>query len=355
MGDSAVISLKINGQPVEACEEETILAVAERAGINIPTLCHDPRLKPFGACRLCLVEVKGSKKPLLSCATIVKEGMEVETETTSLRRIRKTLVELLLSNHKVNCVTCESSGRCKLQDLAYEFGIEDNRFEGEKNLHTIDDFNPFIERDLSKCVLCGRCVRICEEVQGNSVYTFACRSFETVVTTPFDRSLIQTKCELCGQCLGACPTAALTDKTAKNKGRIWETSVTKTVCPYCGCGCEIELHVKSGKVARISADVRGGVNKGNTCAKGRFAMGFINHKDRLRTPLIRKDGALVETTFSEAVDFISRRLKAIKEESGPDSIGALASARCTNEDNYLLQKFARAAIGTNNIDHCARL
>lgn len=349
------INLTINGKNIPAKDGITILEAAKGAGINIPTLCHDPRLKPYGACRLCLVEVKGFKKPLLSCATPVKEGMEVETNTAALIRIRKTLVELLLSDHKINCVTCESSGRCKLQDLAYEFCIEDNRFIGERNTFTIEDFNPLIERDPSKCILCGCCVRICEEVQQNSVYTFAGRSFSTVVTTPYDRSLTQTRCELCGQCISACPTAALIDKTAKNKGRIWETSATKTTCPYCGCGCELELHVKDGRVVRVSADVQSGVNKGNACAKGRFTMGFINHKDRLKSPLIRKDGELTSASFNEALGFIASKLVKIKEESGPDSIGVIASARCTNEENYLLQKFTRAVIGTNNIDHCARL
>lgn len=349
------IKLIINGNNLTASEGATILEVAKAARINIPTLCHDPRLKAYGACRLCLVEVKGAKSPILSCATKAQDGMDILTDTPALLRIRKTIVELLLSDHNINCVTCESSGRCKLQDLAYEFGIEDNRFKGAKSVHIIEDFNPLIERDPSKCVLCGRCVRICEEVQGNNVYTFASRSFSTVVTTPFDRSLIQTHCELCGQCVSACPTAALVDKSAKNKGRVWETSVTKTTCPYCGCGCELELSVKDGKIARVSTDLTSGVNKGNTCVKGRFAMGFINHKDRLKTPLIKVNGRFKEASFDEVIELIASKLSKIKKESGPDSIGFLASARCTNEDNYLLQKFARAVIGTNNIDHCARL
>jgi len=351
----AKINLVINDRKIETEPGKTILEVAGENRIKIPTLCHDPRLKPYGACRVCLVEVEGARTFLPACATEVIDGMVVKTNTVPLYEIRRTIVELLLSDHELSCVTCESAGQCQLQDLAYELGIEENRFEGEKHTYTIEDYNPLIERDLNKCISCGRCVRICEEVQQNSIYTFANRGFDAIVTTPYDRSLIETKCELCGQCVSTCPTGALTEKMSRYKGRIWEIEKVKTICPYCGCGCELEIQIKNGEIVRVSTDVESGINKGNACAKGRFGYDFVNHPNRLTSPLVRKNGELVETSWDEAIKTVADKFSKIKKKHGSDAIAGLSSAKCTNEENYLMQKFMRAVIGTNNIDHCARL
>lgn len=351
----AQVIVTINGRRIKTEMGKTILEVAKENGIYIPTLCYEPRLKPYGACRVCLVEVEGAKGLLPACATEVTDGMEIATDTVTLYEIRKTIVELLLSNHPPDCLVCESAGSCELQDLAYRLGIEEVRFKGEQYEYKVEDFNPLIERDHSKCILCGRCVRICEEVQGIKVYDFINRGFETVVTTPFDRSLTETECEFCGQCVSTCPTGALIDRQRKFKGRIWETAKVRSICPYCGCGCQIIIHVKNGEVIGISTDVECGINEGNLCAKGRFGYNFINHQDRLKTPLIRKDGRFIEASWEEALKVVTTNLSKIKTKYGADSIAGLSSAKCTNEENYLFQKFMRAVIGTNNVDHCARL
>lgn len=351
------IKLTINGQLIAANPEETILDVAKREGIYIPTLCHDARLKPYGACRLCLVEVEGAKGFLLACATKITNGMVINTDTVTLHEIRKTIIELLLSDHPMDCLVCESAGRCELQDVAYNLGIDlkEARFKGGKHVYTIEDFNPLIERDPNKCILCGRCVRICAEVQQNFVYDFINRGFESIVTTPYDRSLTETPCEFCGQCISTCPTSALIERRSKYRGRVWETKKVKTICPYCGCGCQIELCVRNNEVVRVSTEVGSGLNEGNLCVKGCFGYEFINHPDRLTSPLIKKNGELKKVSWQEAINLIATKLSETKKKFGADSISVIASAKCTNEENYLLQKFTRAVIGTNNIDHCARL
>jgi len=349
------INLTINDKNITAGADRTILEVAQENGIFIPTLCHDPRLKPYGACRVCLVEVEGARGPVPSCATKISEGMIVRTDTVTLHEIRKTIIELLLASHPMECLTCQSGGNCALQDLAYMFGVEEPRFKGEPRKYVVEDYNPVIERDHRKCILCGRCVRICDEVMGIRVWGFANRGFDAIATTPYDRSLFSTKCVFCGQCVSSCPTGALIEKLSKYKGRIWETEQTVTVCPYCGVGCEIKLQTKNGQVIGVTADVGRGVNNGNLCVKGRFGFGFVNHPDRLKNPLIKKRGKLVEASWEEVIETVGKKLAKIKEKHGPDAIAALSSAKCTNEENYLMQKLMRAAIGTNNIDHCARL
>jgi formate dehydrogenase alpha subunit len=349
------ISLTINDKSITTVPGKTILETARAHGIHIPTLCHDPRLKPYGACRICLVEVEGAKSFVPACATVATEGMVVRTDTIAVYEIRRTIVELLLSDHPLDCLTCESAGRCRLQDLAYELNIKEKRYKGEKHSYTVEDFNPFIERDHNKCVLCGRCVRICAETQGCHIFDFANRGFETVTSTPFDRSLQETPCVFCGQCVSTCPVGALTSRLRKYKGRIWETVQTVTTCPYCGVGCRLRLYAKNGEVIGVSADLESGVNRGNLCIKGRFGYGFINHPDRLTSPLIKKDGEFVEASWEEALQLVAGKLSEVREKHGADAIGGLSSAKCTNEENYLFQKFMRAVVGTNNVDHCARL
>ncbi len=353
---SGEIKLKIDGKVCLGIKGETILEVARRNEIWIPTLCYDERLEPYGACRLCLVEVKGARGFLPSCTTEINDGMEVRTSTKRIESIRRTIIELLLSDHPEDCMTCESAGLCVLQDLAYRYGVRKSPYAGGSHKYEILNGNPLIERDPNKCVLCGRCVRICEDVVGAGVYGFVRRGFDAIVSTPYERSLLDSPCLFCGQCVSACPVGALTSKISKGKGRLWDVKKTDTICPYCGVGCTITLWVKENRIVNVTAPVGKGVNKGNLCVKGRFGYQFVNSPDRLKSPLIRqKDGSFMRVGWKTAVSYVAENLSRIRDKYGPDSIAGLASARCTNEENYIFQKFMRAAIGTNNIDHCARL
>jgi formate dehydrogenase alpha subunit len=349
------VSITIDGKAVEVPADYTILQAAREAGIRIPTLCHDERLEPFGACRVCVVKVEGARAFLPACATPVSEGMRIWTDLEEVRRARRTVIELLLSDHPNDCMVCERSGSCELQDLAYEYGVREPRFQGERHTYEVLDDNPLIERDYNKCIVCGRCVRICREVQGVGVYDFVNRGFDAVPGTPYGRALPETPCEFCGQCVSTCPTGALVSIPYKGKGRAWQVTKVRTTCPYCGCGCQVDLHVRDGKVVGASSPVMVGPGQGNLCVKGRYGYEFIHHPDRLTRPMVRKGGELVEVSWDEALDEVAGRLKEIMEENGPDSVAFLCSARCTNEENYLLQKLARAVVGTNNVDHCARL
>lgn len=348
------VKLKINGKEVASSEGKTILQVALENNIYIPHLCYEPRLEPIGSCRLCLVEIKGEKKLQSACATKIREGMEVITDSYTLHQIRKTIVELLLSTHPEDCLTCERCGNCILQDLAYQYGIRKNPFDGEKPTFPLEDHNPLIFREREKCVLCGRCVQICAEVQAVNTYTFINRSFKTVVGTALDKPLSSENCEFCGQCLSTCPTGAITSRLEIGKAREWEIKKVPTACPYCGCGCQIILKVKNNEVVGVASSYETH-NRGNLCAKGRFGWEYINHPDRLKTPLIKKNGKFIEASWDEALTLVSKKLKEIKEKHGSDALAFIASAKCTNEENYLFQKMARVVFSTNNIDHCARL
>ncbi len=353
----------IDGKTIDVPEGTTVLVAARSAGITIPTLCYHPKLKPFGGCRLCLVEIKGIPRPVTSCTTPVSDGMEVLTSTPRIEGLRRTILELILSDHPNDCMVCERAGDCTLQELAYFYGLRENRFEGERRRYTKRDGNPFIERDLEKCILCGRCVKVCDEVQGVGAIDFGYRGFNSKICTPFEKDL---NCEFCGQCIAVCPTGALTGKQWAFKGRQKDVKEVDTVCTFCGTGCNITLHLRRNEIIRVTSK-ESTWNEGWLCVKGRFGYRFVNSPDRLSKPLIRikdkKDftledeprSAFREASWDEALDLIASRLRDIKVKHGPDSIGGLSSARCTNEENYLFQKFMRAVIGTNNVDHCARL
>lgn len=343
--------ITIDGKPLEVKEGTTILQAARDGSIYIPTLCDDPRLEPYGGCRLCIVQVKGMGRPVSSCTTPVNDGMEVETSNDQIERIRKTIVEFLLSDHPNDCMVCEKAGDCTLQELAYFYNLRDNRFWGTRREYPVRDGNPFIERDMEKCILCGKCVRVCSDVEGVSAIDIAYRGFHSKVTPPFEKDL---NCEFCGQCVSVCPTGALTGKMWSGMGRQKDIKEIVTVCPYCGCGCSLTLHVSRDKIIRVTSDPDT-INEGWLCPKGRFGYEFVGSKDRLSSPLIKKDGKFEQVTWDEALDHIASHLNDIKMKHGSDAIGGLSSARCTNEENYLFQKFIRAAIGTNNVDHCARL
>jgi len=348
----AMVTITINGKALTVPDNLTVMEAANRHGIAIPNLCRHPQLTPFGGCRLCVVEVKGLPRPIASCTTPVTEGMEVTTMTPRLEEHRRFVLELILSDHPNDCMTCQATGSCQLQELAYTYGVKGERYPGERRIYSKRDGNPFIERDLEKCILCGRCVKICDEVQGVEAIDFGYRGFKAKITTPFEDDL---DCEFCGQCVSVCPTGALTGKLWKGKGRYEGVRETETVCPYCGTGCNITVHARNNEIIRISSKPWAW-NEGLLCVKGRFGYPFVKSPERLTKPLIRRaSGNFEETSWTAALEYVSAWLKKIREERGPDAIGGLSSARCTNEENYLFQKLLRAGVGTNNVDHCARL
>jgi NADH dehydrogenase/NADH:ubiquinone oxidoreductase subunit G len=348
-----MIELTIDNKKVSVPKGTSVLEAARMAEIHIPTLCYEPRLKPHGGCRLCIVEVKGMARPISSCTTPVAQDMQVTTNSGRLYRLRRTVVELLLSDHPNDCMVCARAGDCSLQELAYTFGLRLNRFAGATREYDDHDENPFIERDMEKCILCGRCVRVCDEIMGVNAIDFAYRGFASKICPPFEKDL---DCEFCGQCLSVCPTGALTNKVRTGENRRMDVKYTDTICPYCGCGCNITLHTVRDKIVGVTSKPNT-INDGWLCVKGRFAHDFVNSPDRLTTPLIRKKkgGKLKPASWDEALDLIADRLGGIRDKHGPDALAGLASGRVTNEANYAFQKFFRAVIGTNNIDHCARL
>ncbi len=353
--------ITINHSQYEAKPGQTILEVALDNGIDIPTLCYHPHLSNVGACRVCIVELEGNGSKLVAaCTTPIREGMRVLTESERVVQSRKIILDLLLADHPLDCLTCESNGNCMLQDLAYKYGISKSSFGGK----TIPRFeihseNPFIEVDSDKCILCGKCIRVDHEVQSSYAIDFVNRGFKSKVATPFDQGFggETSSCVFCGQCVEICPTGALSYKPAKGKGRNYDFKKVQTTCPYCGVGCQIELQIKDNKVVSIGSVYQENSPNpmGEACVKGRFGYGFINHPDRLTAPLIKHNGSFKEVSWDEALDYVASKLINIKKNYGNDSIAGLSSAKCTNEENYLMQKFMRAVIGTNNIDHCARL
>jgi NADH-quinone oxidoreductase subunit G len=351
------VQIKINGQQLAVPANSTVLEAAASAGINIPTLCHHPALEPIGACRVCLVEVARQRALQPACTFRVTEGMEVWTHSPKVEEARRFVLELLLSDHPLDCMTCERAGSCELQDLAYAYGIKESRFPGRQHDYAIDDSNPFYDRDYNKCILCRRCVRACDEINGVEAIGVIQRGFDSKIGTAFDGLMQDSVCEFCGMCVAVCPTAALVPRQRKGKGREWEFQKTTAVCPYCGVGCQFDLNVKDGRIVYVSSHWEAPSNHGSTCVKGRFGWDFVHHEDRLTQPLIRrsKDGELEEASWDEALDLVAAKFKEIKETHGSESFGALSSAKCTNEENYAMQKLARAVMGTNNVDHCARL
>jgi formate dehydrogenase alpha subunit len=300
----------------------------------------------------------GRRNLLAACVSPCEEGMVIKTESEDVVRARTIILEMLLARHQGQCLSCEKSGACKLQDYSYRYGIELSRFGGGHERSPITDPNPFIERDYNKCILCTRCVRACEEITTARAIGASHRAHHTSIATAFGGNLTDSPCVFCGQCVMVCPTGALTSRLSKGQGRSYQVEHVKTTCTYCGTGCTLALDVKDDKVVGVTSirdPQESPVNQGALCVKGRFGWDFIHHPDRLTTPLIRVDGELRPASWDEALDYAAGRLTEIRDKFGSDSMAVFASARTTNEENYLMQKFARAVLGTNNVDHCARL
>ncbi len=351
MNDFAVI----DGKRVAIVSGESILEAARRAAVSIPTLCFDHRVHSSASCRLCMVKVKGSRLPVASCAHQIQAGMEVITGDSELQGWRRTVLDLVLSeNPKEDCIKCIEIGPCELHALAEKYDVEAGHYRGATSGNNTDDSNPFILRDYSRCIYCYRCTRVCAEVEQAHAIVPAARGFRTRISTPMDGGLLESSCTFCGQCVQTCPTGALMNKKMLGKARAEEVTKVRTICPFCGTGCGINLHVAQKKIIGVTPDWTGPVNDGSLCVKGQFGMDFIHSPDRLTSPLIRKNGALSWASWDEAYDLIVAKFSQIKRESGADAFAFWSSARGTSESNYLMQKFARAVIGTNNIDNCAR-
>ncbi|MEJ2425538.1 MAG: formate dehydrogenase subunit alpha [Candidatus Thiodiazotropha sp.] len=329
------------------------------AGVMIPKLCATDSLKPFGSCRLCLVEIEGRRGYPASCTTPVEAGMQVRTQSPKLAELRRNVMELYISDHPLDCLTCAANGNCELQTMAGVVGLREVRygFQGVNHFKTTekDDSNPYFSYDPAKCIVCNRCVRACEEQQGSFAITLSGRGFDSRVTAGQGERFMDSECVSCGACVNACPTATLIDKRVIEQGQA-EHSIS-TTCAYCGVGCGFEAEMQGDRVVRMTPSKTGQANEGHACVKGRFAWGYATHPDRITQPMIRAsiNAPWREVSWQEALDYAASEFRRIQQKHGKSSIGALVSSRCTNEEDYLVQKLVRAAFGNNNVDNCARV
>jgi len=338
-----MVNLIIDDKPVTAPKDSTIYDAAKLNGINIPILCHDKKLKPFGACRMCLVEVEQMKgRQIPACTTPITEGMIIRTATDDIIKARKLVLELLLLNHPLDCPVCDKAGDCDLQNLTYQYEVNGNRFSDEKFQHKIDYNNPLIERDMNRCVLCGKCVRICDQIVSYGALTFIDRGIETKIGCEFERGL---NCEFCGSCISVCPVGSLLARPFKFKARFWALNNKKSICGYCGTGCNVTLGVKDNQVLTTVYDENQGFHKGQLCCRGRFGYQYINSAKRLLKPLVRKNGALTEVSWDEALQAVASRLAA-------GNVAALGGERLSNEEIYLFKKLIEKT-GSSKYDHAA--
>ncbi len=371
--------IHLNGNEFTFEPGDTILNVARRNNIEIPTLCYLKGAIPTGACRICVVEVEGARNLLPSCTTPAVNKMAVQTESPSVIKARQIIIQLLLSSGNHNCAIrgsddqdwtqfqlavqaddgsdelCPVWGDCQLQHLAYRYQVSGESFSRTETRYPMETVNPFIVRDFSRCIQCGRCVQACNEIQVNNAIHFGYRGSAAKIVAAGDRPLKDSDCVFCGECVQVCPVGALVEKDVRYKVRPWENRKIRTTCSYCGVGCQLYLHVKDNRVVQVTGADETAPNYGSLCVKGRFGYDFINSPERLTAPLIKENGQFREATWDEALDLVANTLNNIKSAHGPDSIGVLTSARITNEENYIANKFARAVLKTNNIDHCARL
>ncbi|MFC1499370.1 molybdopterin-dependent oxidoreductase [Verrucomicrobiota bacterium] len=345
------INLKIDGVDITVPEGFTVLEAAQSAGIYIPTLCADKDMLPYGACRICIVKIEGMRGLPTSCSTVAADGMVVHNDTDEVNEPRRMICEMLIADHPMVCLSCAANQRCELQTVASYLGVTESRLRRMVRKHVLDESNPFFVRDLEKCILCGKCVRACSELRNVNAIEIVDRGFNSRVSAFADMPIRESVCVSCGECVDRCPVAALWTKSET----LPPAREVKTVCPYCGCGCNLVLGVRGGRIVSIRGDADHPVNKGSLCVKGRFGLDFVNSKDRLTMPLIKRNGKFEEAGWEEALAFAAEKFGEIKKKNGPDALAGLSSAKCTNEENYLFQKFIRAGIGTNNLDHCARL
>ena len=352
-----LVTVLIDGAPVQVPEGTSVMRAAALAGTQVPKLCATDSLAAFGSCRLCLVEIDGKAGTPASCTTPCSEGMSVRTQTPRLDKLRKGVMELYISDHPLDCLTCPANGDCELQDMAGVVGLRDVRYpDGANHLDAPkDESNPYFTFDESKCIACSRCVRACSEVQGTFALTIAGRGFGSKVSASDGVPFLESECVSCGACVQACPTATLQEKTVIDLGV--PTRKVKTTCAYCGVGCSFVAELRGDELVRMVPDKTGGANSGHSCVKGRFAWGYAGHEDRVLEPMIREsiDDEWKVVTWDEAIGFAAAKLKAIQAEDGIDAIGGITSSRCTNEEVYVVQKMVRAAFGTNNVDTCARV
>ena len=363
-----MIQLTIDARPVEVPEGTTVLQAARRAGITIPTVCDHPHLTPYGGCRLCMVEVEGARLPQAACTLPAGPGMVVRTETPALLESRRMVLELLLSNYSDAGHAAGDRPETEFTHWLKHYGVSRPAEAEPTSRFPVDaDPNPFVWVDLNKCILCTRCVRACAEVQGRFVWGLAERGFESYIAAGADTTMLEARCESCGACVAFCPTGALEDKMSVGLGA--PDKVVTTTCTYCGVGCQLDLNVKDNRVIRVTSNPDAPVNGMALCVKGRYGYDFVHHADRLKTPMVREyllksevrsrksegRGKWVEVDWDTALGIAARKLREARDTFGADSVGVLTSAKCTNEENYLMNKFARQVIGTNGIDHCARL
>lgn len=342
-----MLKLTINDRQISAVEGQTVLEVALDNGIYIPNLCYAPDLKPYGGCRLCIVEIDGMKGLLTACTTLAAEGMKVRTDSQLLTAARRSILDLMLAEHPLECLTCVKNQRCELQKVAAYLGFTERKLPHSGRIQSIDDSNPFFRLNRNYCILCGRCTRACDEITGNNAIEIVNRGYQSRVGTAADMPLSETNCRSCGECVAHCPVAAL----IPNEYAEAERQVT-TVCSYCGVGCGLKLQIRDDKIIGVEGDHSNPVSKGRLCAKGRFGIkDFVHHKERLTDPLIRNSLDFIQTEWDEALEYVCSKLARYQ----PGEIAVIASAKATNEDNYVAQKLTRAVLGTNNIDHCARL
>lgn len=366
-----IVNIIVDGRKVEAQKGQTILQATREHGFKIPTLCYHKDLSPTGNCRMCVVEVKNSRFLQAACVTQVSEGMEIETQSQKAVASRKLSLGLMMANHTANCSYCDISNACELQDLVYEYGVDAPAWGQKGTRYQVDsDPNPFIHVDLNKCIMCRRCVQACAEIQVRDVWGVAYRGFDEQIVAGAGTTMLEARCESCGQCVAYCPTGALSSKINYGQGIAKAHQIKKvtTTCSYCGVGCQFDLVIRRDKVVGVESNPSSPVNGMALCVKGRFGYDYIHHSDRLTKPKVRRyllDGGKkelkgkpwewVETDWDTALNLVSDKLRTTAATHGADSIGLLSSAKCLNEENYLMNKLARQVIGTNNIDHCARL
>jgi formate dehydrogenase major subunit len=359
----ATVRLTIDGQPVAVPPGTSVMAAAMMLGTQIPKLCATDMLEPFGSCRLCLVEIEGRRGTPASCTTPVEPGMVVHTRNERLARLRRGVMELYISDHPLDCLTCSANGDCELQDMAGAVGLREVRYGEDGANHVkpdsplalpLDQSNPYFTYDASKCIVCNRCVRACEDVQGTFALTIEGRGFDSRVS-PGGTDFFGSECVSCGACVQACPTATLTENTVIAMGQPEHSVVT--TCAYCGVGCSFKAEMQGSTVVRMVPYKGGQANEGHSCVKGRFAWGYATHRDRIRKPMIRAriTDPWREVSWQEAIDHTAREFRRIQEQHGRDAVGGITSSRCTNEETYLVQKLVRAGFGNNNVDTCARV